>query len=131
MRRLASIGLSTMLWPPMVTSPAVGGMKPVIMRIEVLLPAPLGPRNPSTSPFSTVNETPFTAFFGPKNFFRSWTRIMQKNHYPAARKSKSHLPETLTRLPANKLAIPGRQFDALRHGSQPHPNDAPISAAAR
>ena len=44
-------------------------MKPVIIRIVVDLPAPFGPRNPSTSPFSTVNETPFTALFCPKNFF--------------------------------------------------------------
>ena len=59
-----------MSWPPMVTSPSVGGMKPVIMRMVVVLPAPFGPRKPSTSPFSTVNETPFTATFGPKVFFR-------------------------------------------------------------
>ena len=43
--------------------PAEGGMKPVIIRIVVDLPAPLGPRKPRTSPFSTVNETPFTALF--------------------------------------------------------------------
>ena len=33
MRRFASIGLSTMLKPPIVTSPSVGGMNPVIMRM--------------------------------------------------------------------------------------------------
>ena len=45
---------------------AVGGMKPVIMRIVVDLPAPFGPRKPSTSPRSTVNEMPSTARLGPK-----------------------------------------------------------------
>jgi hypothetical protein len=38
-------------------------MKPVIMRIVVDLPAPLGPRKPSTSPRSTLKETPSTARF--------------------------------------------------------------------
>ena len=36
-------------------------MKPVIMRMVVDLPAPLGPRKPSTSPRSTVNEMSSTA----------------------------------------------------------------------
>src|SRR3954463_15274421 len=76
MSRLASIGASTMLWPPMVTSPSLGGMKPVIIRMVVLLPAPFGPRKPSTSPFSTVKETPLTATFGPNVFFKFRTLIM-------------------------------------------------------
>src|SRR3954469_4730240 len=76
MSRFASSGASTMLCPPIVTSPAVGGMKPVIMRIVVLLPAPFGPRKPRTSPFSTVKETPLTATFGPKVFLKFWTLIM-------------------------------------------------------
>src|SRR5204863_350956 len=36
--------------PPTLTEPAVGGMKPVIMRMVVDLPAPFGPRKPSTAP---------------------------------------------------------------------------------
>src|SRR3954468_23104966 len=51
-------------------------MKPVIMRMVVDLPAPLGPRKPSTSPFSTVNEMPSTARFGPKAFTRLSMRII-------------------------------------------------------
>src|SRR5687768_16452152 len=78
MSRLASIGLSTMLWPPTVTSPSVGGMKPVIMRMVVLLPAPLGPRKPNTSPLSTEKETPFTATFWPNIFFKFRTLIMRR-----------------------------------------------------
>ena len=54
-------------------------MKPVIMRMVVDLPAPFGPRKPSTSPLSTVNETPFTAIFGPKAFFRFRTSIMENS----------------------------------------------------
>ena len=44
--------------------PEVGGMKPVTMRIVVDLPAPFGPRKPSTSPRSTENDRSFTAIFG-------------------------------------------------------------------
>ena len=41
--------------------PAVGIMKPASMRIVVDLPAPFGPRKPSTSPRATVNVTLSTA----------------------------------------------------------------------
>ncbi|GAW57397.1 uncharacterized protein PD653_4841 [Nocardioides sp. PD653] len=34
----------------MVTRPEVGGVSPTITRIVVVLPAPLGPRNPVTLP---------------------------------------------------------------------------------
>src|SRR5690349_4523989 len=59
-------------------------MKPVIMRIVVDFPAPLGPRNPSTSPRPTSNETPSTARFGPKDLLRFSTLIT------------AHLSETTT-----------------------------------
>src|SRR5258706_445437 len=52
MSRLAAIGFSSMSWSPIVISPSVGGMKPVIIRIVVDLPAPFGPRKPRTSPRS-------------------------------------------------------------------------------
>src|SRR5690242_659786 len=45
-------------------------MKPVTMRMVVDLPAPLGPRKPSTSPFSTENEMPSTARFAPNALTR-------------------------------------------------------------
>src|SRR5437773_7106340 len=76
MRRLAGMGFSSMLKPPTVTVPSVGGMNPVIIRIEVDLPAPLGPRKPSTSPRSTENETPSTARFGPNVLTKFSTFIM-------------------------------------------------------
>src|SRR4051812_29830885 len=70
MRRFACSGDSATSKPPTAILPSVGGMKPVIMRMVVDLPAPFGPRKPSTSPFSTVNEMPSTARFGPKAFTR-------------------------------------------------------------
>src|SRR5882672_8155846 len=56
--------------------PSVGGMNPVIMRMDVDFPAPLGPRNPSTSPRSTENETPLTARFVPNVLTKFSTLIM-------------------------------------------------------
>src|SRR5687768_3340084 len=76
MRALAGRGSSTMSWPPTVTFPSVGGMKPVIMRMEVDLPAPLGPRNPRTSPRSTEKEIRLTATLGPKVFVKFSTLII-------------------------------------------------------
>ena len=43
------------------TNPYVGLKKPAITRIVVVLPAPFGPRNPSTSPGSTLKLNPSTA----------------------------------------------------------------------
>src|SRR5262249_25083874 len=56
--------------------PEVGGINPVIMRMDVDFPAPLGPRKPRTSPRSTPNETLFTASFGPNALVRFWTLII-------------------------------------------------------
>ena len=39
-----------MSWPAIRAEPSLGGRKPVSMRIVVVLPAPLGPRKPTTSP---------------------------------------------------------------------------------
>ena len=40
----------------MLARPEVAGMKLERMRMVVLLPAPLGPRKPTISPFPTSNE---------------------------------------------------------------------------
>src|SRR5439155_19631700 len=50
----------------MIAVPEVGARKPVIIFIVVDLPAPFGPRKPSTSPRGTVNEMSSTALSGPK-----------------------------------------------------------------
>src|SRR5258708_22818881 len=53
-------------------------MNPVIMRMVVDLPAPFGPRKPSTSPRSTVNEMWSPARLGPKAFASLSIFIMLK-----------------------------------------------------
>src|SRR5215472_9998651 len=70
------MGCSTMSKPPTVTVPSEGGINPVIIRIVVDLPAPFGPRKPSTSPRSTENEMPSTARLAPKSFTKFWTLII-------------------------------------------------------
>ena len=47
------------------------------MLIVVLLPAPLGPRKPKTSPGATANETPRTASIAPKDLVRSLTSMAE------------------------------------------------------
>src|SRR4030081_955214 len=70
------MGCSTISNPPTVAEPSEGGIKPVSIRIVVDLPAPLGPRKPSTSPRSTENDTPSTVRFVPKAFTRLLTLII-------------------------------------------------------
>src|SRR5690606_7133121 len=60
----------------MLAEPLVGRRKPVIIFMVVDLPAPLGPRKPSTSPRLTDRETPRTASIGPKRFTRSRVAII-------------------------------------------------------
>src|SRR6266850_3975522 len=95
MRRFPSIGFSCTSRPHTETAPALGGMNPVIMRMVVDLPAPLGPRNPSTSPLPTSKETPSTARFGPKDLLRFSTLItvpLQKHIHRPVPAAWSSLP---------------------------------------
>ena len=52
---------STISNPAIEAVPLVGGINPVSIFIVVDFPAPLGPRKPRISPFSTENEIPVTA----------------------------------------------------------------------
>src|SRR5215472_16846218 len=61
MRLLTSIGCSWTSNPATFADPEVGGRKQVNTRIVVVLPAPLGPRNPTICPFSTSKEIWSTA----------------------------------------------------------------------
>ena len=42
--------------PATVTRPDEAVVKPATIRMVVVLPAPLGPRKPTISPFPTVND---------------------------------------------------------------------------
>jgi len=65
MRRRTSFDWSKTSNPSTRTVPDVAGMKPVMMRIVVVFPAPLGPRNPRICPLPAVNETPSMALRSP------------------------------------------------------------------
>ena len=60
MRRRASIDCSNTSKPSIFTTPSVGGMKPVTIRMVVVFPAPFGPRKPTISPASTLKVIPWT-----------------------------------------------------------------------
>src|SRR5579875_194856 len=76
MRRFTSMGCSITSKPQTRAVPPVGARKPAIIRMVVDLPAPLGPRKPSTSPRPTAKLTSSTATIGPKCFERDWTSII-------------------------------------------------------
>ena len=61
----AGLGSSVNGRPATVAWPASGRASPVIMRRVVVLPAPLGPRNPVMVPGRQVNDTSSTAVSGP------------------------------------------------------------------
>src|ERR1019366_2380860 len=61
--------------PATVAEPAVGEISVPRIRTVVVLPAPFGPRNPTTSPPATLNDTSDTAVRAPKTLVR-WLTSM-------------------------------------------------------
>ena len=80
--RFAATGWSTTSAPQMRAVPALGGMKPASIRMVVDLPAPLGPRKPSTSPRATVKDTSSTAVKPEKRLVRRSISISAAKAYP-------------------------------------------------
>src|SRR5215217_326721 len=70
----------------------------------VVLPAPLGPRNPVTSPDCAVKEMPLTAVTSPYFFTRFSTSIIRKSPLSA-----NDLPDELERLCEMKLYRPHKR----------------------
>ena len=60
--------IESALLPSTSIVPESGEMIDMIMRIVVLFPAPLGPRNPQSDRSGISSETPFTACTAPKRF---------------------------------------------------------------
>src|SRR6185503_5742473 len=68
------------------------------MRMVVDLPEPLGPRKPTTSPRSTLNEMPSTARLVPKAFTRFSILIMGSGELAGADyRRKTALRQTVSR----------------------------------
>src|SRR5437667_7393278 len=76
-----AIGSTPMSCPSTSAVPAEGVRTVARIRSVVVLPAPLGPRNPKTSPFGTSKSTPLSASTELRNpayrLLRPWTRMAQ------------------------------------------------------
>src|SRR5688500_11540751 len=72
----APIGSAMRSTPPIRIEPAVGRRIPAIMRRVVVLPAPLGPRKPNSSPRATCRDNEFTAVNFPYRFVRDSSCII-------------------------------------------------------
>src|SRR5688572_7530425 len=59
--RISLNGSPVISWPSNLTLPDVGSMSRRMQRPVVVLPQPLSPTSPSTSPWLTENEMPSTA----------------------------------------------------------------------
>src|ERR1700761_3765359 len=81
LRRTASRS-GTTSWPADRGGPAVGLASVHSMLIVVVLPAPLGPRNPNTSPVATSKSTPRTASTSPKVLTSFCTVIADAGDFP-------------------------------------------------
>src|SRR5947209_12594000 len=75
MLRRTSSRSETTSWPATIAEPEVGLASVQSMLIVVVLPAPLGPRKPNTSPAATSKSTPRTASTSPKVFVKCCTAI--------------------------------------------------------
>src|SRR6516162_576865 len=81
-----------MEWPQTLASPQEGFSSVARMRIVVVLPAPLGPMKPYTSPRSSFSVSRFRAYSSPYIFVRSrvsiigvgpwycWRRLLAAGH---------------------------------------------------
>ena len=75
MRRFTSSAFVATSKPATRAVPAVGCSRPISIRIAVVFPAPLAPRNPKTSPLLTVKEIRSTAVKSPNFRVRSFTSM--------------------------------------------------------
>src|SRR5271157_3176011 len=78
MTRRTAIGSAVTECPATRPSPDVGRRSVARKRMVVLLPAPLGPMNPKTSPLPMEKESPSTATKSPYRLVKLITSIMHQ-----------------------------------------------------
>src|SRR6185503_4186993 len=103
--------------PPTSAVPAVGGSSVTSIRINVDLPAPLGPSSPKISPSSTVKLMPSTAVKSP-NFFtmlRTSIAFFMSSH--ANTNGHTHVEADLQ----VRLRLRNRQLHVCRHPNRQTP----------
>src|SRR5512136_2476500 len=84
MRRRASMGCSKTSNPATRAVPEVAGRKPASSRMVVVLPAPFGPRSPTTSPRGMEKVRSSTAARSRKRLVRPLTSIIRALRTPPA-----------------------------------------------
>src|SRR6266566_7105247 len=94
--RLAAMGFRARSSPAMRAEPRVAGMMPDKQRSVVVLPAPFGPTNPSTSPGRTVKDKSLTAGNLSYSLVNPSTSIMASGTEGVGRTGQTHLAGKLT-----------------------------------
>ena len=92
MRRTCFGCLATSM-PTTCSVPAVGRVSVAIVRISVVLPAPLGPSTASTLPDGTARSSPASASTSPKCFLRPSASIIMsmRGRYATPRDEPSEM----------------------------------------
>src|SRR6185436_10893370 len=74
--RRTCLGRSTTSMPCTFSDPEVGWISVAIVRMNVVFPAPFGPRMASTCPDGTARSSPASASTSPKCLVRPWASII-------------------------------------------------------
>src|SRR3989339_1357059 len=96
-------------YPRQCPSPLSGVNKPHSIRIAVVFPLPLGPKNPSISPRPTWSERSLTTCLSPKYLFSPRTSITAS----AVFKGNFH---RLTRMKLRRIVLLRIRFDHVGEG---------------
>src|SRR5215471_1939321 len=119
MTRRTAMGSATTEWPATRPSPDVGRSKVARNRIVVLLPAPLGPMKPKTSPLPIVKLRSSTATKSPYRLVKFITSIMNPRS-----------PRMLSRRASDGGSSPRRFSPLGRDGDAPSSPQGKIGARA-
>src|ERR1700687_5048584 len=106
--------------------PSVGRTIPAMLRSVVVLPAPLGPTSPTTSPLRTVKDRLWTARRSPYSFVKDSTSIMRLPNADLLVQNRARGPRRLRRRDGGPHGRPeGDQRDEGRRPVQRSDHDPP------
>src|SRR3954453_13518127 len=122
-----------------MTSPASGRTRPSSILITLVLPAPLGPSRPSTSPRATVKETSWTAVWRPYRLCSPEHQTAGEGGRPASSSAADPATEVTSRTPAasaeatrdRQQLVGGERSGHAGHDTVPDPDHAGEQAVAR
>src|SRR5438067_9952718 len=132
MSRCAALGSRTRSCPPSTARPDVGRTRPQKIFVVVLFPAPLGPRNPNTSPASMRNVTSCSARNLPYDLERCSASITALRRGAADAFRRSAIPRTLFEAPTGSWlaasAIEDASPELVVHDALGAPGPDPAAA---